>query len=78
MFQMIGAVIGLQCAIDRIKEEQNQLDAAKGSLTQQQFDEYMSMRLKRFEQEQKEAAIESRHKEMCEAIRSTSFWRFGA
>ena len=35
-------------------------------------------RAERKERERKEAETERRHREMCDAIRSTSFWRFGS
>ncbi len=74
MFEMLGVVIGIQCAVANIELERKQIAAAKASLPPQQFEEYMAERAARFELE----TVERRHREKCAAIRSTSFWRFGA
>jgi hypothetical protein len=75
---MLGVLIGMQCAVAQIEREQQQIAAAKASLTPQQFGDYMAARVERLEQGQRSATEERRHQEKCAAIRSTSFWRFGA
>mgnify|MGYP000387935256 CR=1 FL=1 len=78
MFEMLGATIGVQMAVEQLRHEQEIVAAAKASMTPEQFGAWLSARLA-FKQKQQAAATEERrHRELCEAIRSTSFWRFGA
>jgi hypothetical protein len=78
MFGMIGAAIGVRVAIDQLRHEQAIVAAAKESMTPEQFGVWLSARLAFKEKQQAAATEERRHREVCEAIRATSFWRFGA
>jgi hypothetical protein len=78
MFEMLGAVMGVQMAVEQLRKEQASVEAAKASMTPEQFNAWFSAWLAFKEKQQAAATEERRHRELCEAIRSTSFWRLGA
>lgn len=72
---MIGVAFyaGVIAGFAEAKSDLEQVQNMRASLPKDDFDKWMAER----ESARREREIERRHREFCEAIRSTSFWRFG-
>lgn len=70
-------VIALESAQIECTQEEKILAIVSQNMTAEQFDTYIKDRNKRKEKQEAEAAEDRRFNQLCEAIRSTSFWRFG-
>lgn len=63
--------------VSHMEHERKTVEAARASMTEADFDAWYAARKARHAAEAEEAKAERRHQELCEAIRSTSFWRLG-
>ena len=78
---MFGIIHGTMMAMAKIEMAQELDRRFEDYIKDLPLDLQIEMRASRKEQQEKqcaEAAKERRHRELCQSIRSTSFWRFGA
>lgn len=78
---MLGFAIGLGHTIAVLEAEKRERQYFEKSLEGLPPEEQTTRRKAREELREKmrqEATAERRHQELCNAIRSTSFWRFGS
>ena len=77
MFGMTLIVSQIQAEIALAEQERKMIDRLRLALPPEEFSAWLA----KHEAEKREAhdrrTEERRHQETCEAIRSTSFWRFG-
>jgi hypothetical protein len=76
--QMLGAyfvLAELQAAQEAARQERAMFDAWRSHLSTDDFEKMRAEYLRKKDEARKEATEERRHRELCEAIRSTSFWR---
>ena len=80
---MLGFLIGfhsvmatLPAALEQAQKEEKAFNDYCATLSDEEAKALQEDRQKWREKARKEAIEERRHKEMCDAIRSTSFWRF--
>lgn len=71
-------IFSIEAARQRAEHERKTIDAARIAMSPGEFAAWLSDRQKAQDKAREEATAERRHKETCDAIRSTSFWRFGA
>jgi hypothetical protein len=78
MFGMIGVIVSVQTLIDKLQYETETIALAESTMSPEQFNDWLSAWQAVKEKKHAEAIEERRHREVCEAIRSTGFWRLGA
>lgn len=79
-FALIGVMVAeaLVVANERQKAEAARLGETEKSMSPEDFKVYMVKYEADKDAARQRETEERRHRERCEAIRSTSFWRFGA
>lgn len=77
IFTSISAVIAMADVLAEAKLEREMVEKAQLTLPPDQFVEWFESFKRAREESAMRAKEERRHQELCSAIRSTSFWRFG-
>jgi hypothetical protein len=78
MFGILSVITGLQMMVEHLQYEAETIAEAKSTMSPEQFNDWFSTWLAFKDKKHAEAIEERRHREVCEAIRSTGFWRLGA
>ena len=80
MFQLLFIPSFLAAAITQaraqIELEMQEDKQAKDTMTPEAYEKYAAVKAESRKEHEKFLVEERRHKEKCDAIRSTSFWRF--
>lgn len=74
---MIPPIAELMAAIANVEVERRSDELARQALTPGQYAQWRAERDKEKREARERADVERRHRELCDAIRSTSFWRMG-
>ena len=77
LIQMVTAVTIISSEMAAHEEERKSDELARKTLTPEQYDKHRKNMDEFRAERSRKAEEERRHQDVCEAIRSTSFWRFG-